>query len=297
MTIINKYTNGNTEVTIHSDGTKIREYSDSPFVDHPESIDVKITNYCDMGCNFCHESSTKEGKHGDLVRLLEIIKPLPAGVELAIGGGNPLDHPDLVPFLFQLRYRGIIANLTVNQGHLKEHYDLLAYLIEDNLVKGIGISIANNNFKYVRKLKTLTDNIVYHVIAGVNDVRIMDNLIGIGNCKVLVLGYKQFGFGVAYYNDAVEDNIKKWYMYLPLYIVKCVISFDNLAIEQLNVKRLLTQDGWSKFYMGDDFTYSMYISAVDQQYAPTSRSSERVRFGEMPLLEYFKKYRNEYEKV
>ena len=108
MTTINKYQNGNTEVTIFSDGTKTREYFDTPFVDHPESIDVKITDYCDMGCSYCHESSTVSGVHGDLVKLLEIIKPLPSGVELAIGGGNPLVHPGLVPFLFSLRSRRLM---------------------------------------------------------------------------------------------------------------------------------------------------------------------------------------------
>ena len=292
MTTINKYQNGNTEVTIFSDGTKTREYFDTPFVDHPESIDVKITDYCDMGCSYCHESSTVAGVHGDLVRLLEIIKPLPAGVELAIGGGNPLAHPDLVPFLFSLRARGIIANLTINQGHLKTYKDLITYLIKEELVKGVGISITNNNFTYVKPLLEITDNIVYHIIAGVNKVEDLDKLISLGKCKVLVLGYKHFGFGVNFHSEAVDKEIRRWYMYLPKYLGKCVVSFDNLAIEQLNVKRMLTDEGWKKFYMGDDFVYSMYIDAIKQEYAPTSRTKERVGFGEMSLLEYFKSERN-----
>ena len=298
MTIINKYTNGNTEVTIHSDGTKIREFSDVPFVEHPESIDVKITNYCDMNCSYCHESSTISGNHGDLSRLLGILEGLPAGVELAIGGGNPLSHEELIPFLYKLKERGIIANITVNQGHVnKAFYPLLERIISEGLVKGIGISIVNNNFTHIKKLLKISNNIVYHVIAGVNRVEILDKLIALSNCKVLILGYKKFGFGIPYHNDSVDMEIKRWYMYLPKYIGKCVISFDNLAIEQLNVKRLLTTDGWNKFYMGDDGRFTMYIDAVKGGYAQTSRSSERVRFDDIPLLGYFKQYRNEYEKV
>ena len=95
-----KYLNGNTSVVIYQDGTKVREILDiesNGFI-HPESIDVKITNYCDMGCLYCHESSTTSGTHANLERLLKIIKCLPSGVELAIGGGNPLSHPDLISF-------------------------------------------------------------------------------------------------------------------------------------------------------------------------------------------------------
>src|ERR1035437_2383469 len=95
---IASYKNGNTIVTIFNDGTKIREYNDIPEIIHPESIDIKITNYCDMGCFYCHESSTTNGVHADLDKLLKVINELPAGVELAIGGGNPLSHPNLVDF-------------------------------------------------------------------------------------------------------------------------------------------------------------------------------------------------------
>ena len=38
MTTINTYQNGNTTVTLMSDGTKIREYEGTPIVFHPESI-------------------------------------------------------------------------------------------------------------------------------------------------------------------------------------------------------------------------------------------------------------------
>ena len=144
-----EYTNGNTQVTILSDGTKIREYEGTPIIVHPESIDVKVTDYCNMGCQWCHESSTTKGKHADLVRLLEVIECLPAGVELAIGGGNPLSHPEIFWFLHELKDRGIIANLTINQGHLKPFQKLLQLLIEEDLVKGVGVSITNNNFTHV----------------------------------------------------------------------------------------------------------------------------------------------------
>lgn len=289
MGTLAKYQNGNTTVTILQDGTKIREYENVPLIVHPESIDVKITDYCDLGCAYCHESSTRKGKHADLTKLLSVLKELPKGIELAIGGGNPLSHPEIVSFLFELKKRGLIANLTINQGHLHPYFYLINYLLKEDLIKGLGISITSNNFKYIERLKELTDNIVYHTIAGVNDISILDKLIEIGDCKVLVLGYKQFGFGVKYFSKEVEESIKKWRKELPKYIGKCTLSFDNLAIEQLNVKRLFTHSGWEKFYMGDDFTFTMYIDAVKQEYAATSRSKERESFDNCSLIEYFSK--------
>lgn len=287
MKQIAKYQNGNTTVIIMDDGTKIREYENTPEIIHPESIDVKISSYCDMGCAYCHESSSINGTHADLNKLLEIISELPAGVELAIGGGNPISHPNLIEFLQNLKNRGIIANITINQGHLKKYQNIITYLIKDELVKGIGISITNDNFDYIKPLLKITDNIVYHVITGINKVEIIDKLIELDNCKILILGYKIFGFGVKYYNNSINEEIKRWYKKLPSLIGKCTLSFDNLAIEQLKVKRLFTNEGWNKFYMGDDFCFTMYIDAVKQEYAPTSRSHKRKSFNDCTLLEYF----------
>jgi hypothetical protein len=286
--ILYSYQNGNTTVTILQDGTKIREYENTPIIEHPESMDIKITNYCDLGCKYCHENSTIEGKHADLEKLKEILKVLPAGVELAIGGGNPLSHPELKSFLSWCKTKGFIPNLTVNQQHLSEYPDLILDLIFEGLVYGIGVSITSKNLYSVKSLCKITPHVVFHVIAGVNKIELLDELIQIPKCKVLILGYKTFGRGVNYHSESVENNIKDWYRKLYNYVRKCTLSFDNLAIEQLNVRRLFTDEGWDKFYMGNDFTFTMYIDAVKQEFAPTSRSGDRKSFNEISLLNYFK---------
>lgn len=283
------YINGNTEVTILEDGTKIREFEGEPHITHPESIDVKITDFCDMGCAYCHESSTTEGVHGDLEKLIEILSELPPGVELAIGGGNPLSHQDLIPFLQTLKSKGFISNITVNQGHLKTYQELIQRLIKEELVMGVGISITNNNFEYIKPLLAITNNVVYHLIAGINSLETVDKLLQLGECKILVLGYKTFGFGAKYFNGDINLGIKSWYRGIRGLLGKCTMSFDNLAIAQLDIRRLFTDTGWKKFYMGDDFKFTMYIDAVKQQFAPTSRSDDRQSFSECSLIEYFTK--------
>ena len=287
--ILYQYKNGNTLVTLLHNGTKIREYEDTPISDFPESIDIKITNYCDLGCSFCHESSTTKGVHGDLNKLITTLTGLPKGTEIAIGGGNPLDHPELLNFLNEVKELGLVPNITINQGHVLKHIDLITHLIEDKLVYGVGISLTSNNWKGVDKVMEITENVVFHIILGIHNHSILSELKEkYGSPKVLLLGYKVWGFGKEYYSEEIEKEIKKWYQQLSRYFGKMIISFDNLAIEQLNLKRFFSPVGWEKFYMGDDFKHTMYIDAVKQEYSPTSRSGERVSFNDMDLLTYFK---------
>ena len=54
-----------------------------------------------------------------------------------------------------------------------------------------------------------------------------------------------------------------------------VVSFDNLAIEQLDVKRLMSEEEWNQFYMGNDGNFTMYIDLVEKQFATSSISTTR----------------------
>lgn len=301
MKVLHQYVNGNTQVVLYDDGSKERSYSGIAQPLHPESLDVKITNYCDAGCTYCHEKSTKAGQHGDLTELGNVLSVLPAGVEIALGGGNPLAHPELIPFLERLQAQGLVANITINQKHLKPFKDLILDLIKRDLVKGVGISYSAAAYlPDVVPILLESSNVVFHVIMGVNSVDDIEDLRLFctdfdRECKVLVLGYKHFGFGINYYlkNRHIEDNKYEWYTQLAKYFKRndLVLSFDNLAIEQLKLQRYFTDEGWKTFYMGDDFVFTMYVDGVEKQYAPTSTSSNRVSFQESNLLNYFQRNR------
>ncbi|MGL4619659.1 MAG: radical SAM protein [Chroococcidiopsis sp.] len=288
---IAEYVNGGYSVTLSEGGTKTRtriDHSKPPA--HPESIDVKITDYCNKGCPYCHESSTVAGIHGDLDALIGILSVLPRGVELAIGGGNPLSHPGLLDFLAKAKAMGFICNITVNQAHVfGRHPNSIADLVEKSLVYGVGISITDVTHLYrLQPFLTATPHVVFHVIAGIHNPDIIENLARLSpDSAILVLGYKQFGFGESYFSSWTEQLLSEWKLALPKYLGRYLLSFDNLAIEQLAVERLLTREAWSRLYMGDDFQFTMYIDAVKQEYAPTSRSVDRVAFAECGLIDYF----------
>ncbi len=294
--MIAQYKNGNTIVSIFKDGTKIRKWDGIPVPEFPESIDLKITDYCDAGCQWCHEKSTIKGIHGNYEFIKSLITGLPGGVELAIGGGNPLDFPQLNELLKFNKELGLISNLTVNSIHVKKYKKIIARLTGNfhsnkRLVYGLGISY---NRKYKEDITALChenkvnmDDIVVHYIAGVHRP---EDLAELDFLKSLILGYKNFGFGKVYNSPEVEKKISVWRYWIGTLISKknsSIVSFDNLGLEQLNVKDIVSKEIWDKKYMGDDGTFTMYIDAVRQEFAPTS-TGKRIPCGDLTIKEMFK---------
>jgi hypothetical protein len=179
----------------------------------------------------------------------------------------------------------------VNQGHIKKHIEKLNYLTENKLIYGLGVSITNLNFAYINKLST--PNLVYHLIAGVNTLEQLKTLKAQSShkeVKVLLLGYKVFGFGIKHFDENTLQNINNWKKNIREVFHICdIISFDNLALEQLNIKKVLTKEAWETFYMGDDGEYTMYIDAVKQEFARSSTSFKRQSFLETTLFSFFQK--------
>jgi len=280
--------NGNYTITIYKNGTKVRSSKNGTSIKDltpkfPESIDLKITNYCDLGCKYCHEGSNQNGKYANLKKTLQVLKQLPAGTELAIGGGNPMSHPDLVSFLHACKMLEFIPSITMNMRHLHptlRFRDQLNYLINDKLIYGVGISIDSTPFPI--GLDDIS-NVVAHMIVGINDINLIMDVSKYYK-KILLLGYKNIGRGRDYidvHNPNIYDDIetisKKFWKVLSRSDSSKLptISFDNLAIEQLDVKKyfLIENKDWEKFYMGNDGQFTMYYDAVEGQFSISSTST------------------------
>ena len=287
MKPLGSYNNGNYTVIIYPDGTKIRQNDLDHFdASFPESIDLKITNQCDLGCPMCHERSVPNGAHADLLSpsFLDHMYPY---TELAIGGGNPLSHPDLYSFLRRMKNQNVICNLTVNAMHLanEKFNELVGILLMENLINGLGVSITSVDSNFVRKWNDYRHT-VFHVINGMFTFKQLKELSEVtgGHAKVLILGYKNWGRGSDYLIEQkgfLSDMItreelkqmvdEKWFK---------VISFDNLAIKQIDVQSILPANVWDQFYMGDDGQHTMYVDMVNRKFAMNSTSPERF-----PLLD------------
>jgi MoaA/NifB/PqqE/SkfB family radical SAM enzyme len=272
--LLGKYDNGNYVIKIYNDGTKIRETEENEFISvFPECIDLKITNQCDMVCAYCHEDSTIHGEHGDVLNsaFINTLKPF---TELALGGGNVLSHPDLIEFLRVLKDKNIIANITVNQNHFIKEEALIKQLVQKDLIKGLGVSLISPTEDFIKLIKNYP-NAVIHVINGVNTLEDLEKLYE-NNLKILILGYKEFRRGKIYYSNKIEVNKHLIYENISNILNGFkVVSFDNLAIKQLDLKRILSDKEWDEFYMGDDGQFTMYIDLVKRQFANNSTSIKR----------------------
>lgn len=341
--ITTSYLNGNYSTTVYSSGTKIfralRDGEDFK-ASFPDSLDIKLTNKCPWGCKFCHESSTASGKHADLGALVKTLREanLPAGVEIALGGGDVLDIPEeeFAKFLVKISGMGLLPRITLNyRDILNDTYYLkllrldkrLESLITDGGARftdfAIGISIDKYDSPEISVVlnrilrregeactKIITmEKVVFHIIPGVLGLPefkklykdVWDNYSTKRghSAGFLFLGYKKWGRAT----DSKVPDLSDWSKYLSenfysrrtIYSASQVgpnsfpiIGFDNLAIEQLGIRDKLLPSEWESIYMGDEFTHSMYIDAVSQTYAETSRSPKRVSWSESGLLDFFK---------
>ena len=289
MNILGTYKNGNYNVTILSDGTKIRQTEEDEFIpEFPENADVKITDKCSQGCPFCYEGCTKEGRHAHLMQsngtfAQPWMLSLEPHTELALNG-NDLDVPDLDLFLLKMQDRHIIVNITINQNQFMKHIDYIRMLSKYKMIYGIGVSLVNSaDEKFINAIKEFP-NLVIHTIAGILSKADIKNLSNQG-IKILILGYKNLQRGISYkekFSRQIRANmadLKNDLKDLPNHFK--VISFDNLAIEQLDVKNIMfkdKEDEWDEFYMGDDGNFTLYIDAVKQEFAKNSCMPLEERF-------------------
>ena len=282
--LLSKYRNGNYNVAIFDDGTKIR-YNDLDCLipEFPESMDMKISNYCPFGCPMCHEKSSEDGEYGKILHH-PFIKTLHSGTELALGGGAVTYHPDLIPFLEELKEQGILPSITINQREWEE--TKIDYLINNQLIYGLGVSFTNVNDEVWDKILSYP-NAVVHLIAGYHSRDVFEYFANKG-AKILILGYKNWGRGEDYfknYSNQIKVRMRELKEILPTLFTKCkVVSFDNLSIKQLDIRTVIGEEKWKEFYMGNDGQYTMYVDMVKQECAKSSTSPDRFPLSEFNNL-------------
>ena len=284
-----QYKNGNAIIEINkNDGTSIRTIlSDEEYQpEFPENIDMNISNKCENNCSFCYQKCTKKGKEANIIKYLTLkdsfLWTLQPGTELALNGNEPL-HKDLIHLLRFCKTRNILANLTVNEITLLKHKRKVEKYLKDGYIHGIGISPMNFSDEMIQ-FCTKHNTAVIHTIAGITTMdqyqKLMDK-----NLKILILGYKDFGRGIDYaskHNDRIEklivqlsNEIKDFPKHFN------VVSFDNLAIQQLDPKSFLTEKQWETFYRGGDGRHTLFVDLVNETFA---KNSIQCKENHRPLL-------------
>ena len=245
--------------------------------ENPELIDLKITDYCDAGCNFCYQGSTETGLHANLDAIKSIIDMVPYSfkMEFAIGGGEPTAHPDFAKILHRIGTSNVANFTTKSTAWMKDKEKLKAV---KEFVSGIAYSpdTVEDAVSFILKHdKYVGDNVAayLHIIP---EIWTMENLellretveeLNKWNCPVrnsssrvsiTMLGYKTTGRGkgrIVSKIDGLIDHIKKYRMTKVGVDTKIVNDYSKeLAESKIDNRLFTTAEG----------EFSMYIDAVKE---------------------------------
>jgi len=116
----------------------------------PELADISISNHCTNNCDFCYRDSKLNYSFMSLSDYEYLIKQLKHPhwgnvFQIALGGGEPLQHPDFIEIINITKSYGIIPNFTTNGK----------YLTADMIIKLKGkvgaIAISTTDIKMIHK--------------------------------------------------------------------------------------------------------------------------------------------------
>ena len=103
-----------------------RTLRDNPiYAPVPELADISISNHCTKGCSFCYRNSGNNQEWmsvEDYCRVLDSMNHPEYGnvFQVALGGGEPLEHPDFIDIIDETVSKGIVPNFTTNGIHLTD---------------------------------------------------------------------------------------------------------------------------------------------------------------------------------
>lgn len=256
----------------------------------PELVDLKITNYCPYECDFCYQSSTKTGQHAEIGAINRIISQL-GGMqvfELAIGGGEPTMHPEFAEILEYCHEENIVPNFTTYSKKWLKNKSLVQAV--KKYAGGIGVSI--HTVKDLNKIYDIAEvingdktqfggywyddavSIMGQHVVGTHPIDETMKIIAEAwnhDIPVLLLGYKNVGFGMAnktYDMTGIELALKlvleekQKYHSVSLSIDTAMLELYPELVKILGVKEALTSSPEGKF--------SMYIDVVQDRMAKSS---------------------------
>lgn len=270
----------------------------------PELLDISITNFCERGCSFCYRSSSKIGKHMSIDDYKNVIgQAHDIGVlQVALGGGNPNQHPDFIKILELTRGAEIIPSYTTNGDGLTD--DILAATayycgaMAVSFYPSNGIDYYESLFKRTRKYGIRTN---LHVILSTETIDSIESLLDGGESwldsvnAIVFLNYKPVGrakkSGINIPSEIAENFFDK------LSGSNRKIGFDSCSIsgicKWMNVKPELVEEceaaRFSSFISEDMKMYPCSFM-IDKGYCGDLRRQSILEVWQNN--EFFKQYRN-----
>lgn len=259
---------------------------------YPYLVDLKITSYCNYGCEFCYTSSVNTGQHADHRYIIDVLIPVlkEANVfEVVLGGGEPTVHPHLLEIVEAFKEQGFKIGITTKNYDFNKHPKYHTIVSKVNSV-AVSINSLSDYAKSIKMIASARNDTAWYaqMILGLQEWKDTVELIKeicITYENITLLGYKRFGFGNNIKQKLIDKN---WYKELKELSDECAfnVGIDSILANKYR-EELLNHDVEWNYLVGAEGKASCYIDAVERKIAASSFTDKQQ---DMPTnTEYFLK--------
>jgi hypothetical protein len=263
---------------------------------HPELIDVKITDYCGMNCDYCYMDSTEKGQHArtDILRNLSYSLRNLGTFEVAIGGGEPTEHPDFVEIIRNFHRNGVIPSFSTQSWTWLEKPEIYEAVAQYCGAVALSTQKPEHIVPWLKQCHERGINAHFHYVLGLNplenlerffnvlkgdalkDAGIERSEIGYGAKHIVLLAHKKVGRAedssphpYAGWGQTVKEYAGwNWNVAIDSFLVTDVEKEFNALVGKGG--RISGYGVNRKLYENSDGRFSMYYDAVEQRAAAHS---------------------------
>jgi hypothetical protein len=258
-------------------------------------VDLKITDYCRLGCKFCYQDSTPDGQHASLQNVRHVLRQLSdmQVFEVAIGGGEPTEHLHFIEILKNARNYGIVPNFTTRSLSWLRNAALAANITRYTGSVAYSVETPRDVIRFGELLKHWPTKGHVHIVLGTVTMKTYIEMLKAAdkcNLGVTLLGFKTDGRGADY---ELEDY--SWWLsaYKVLGRDAPRISIDTALATQYQ-DELKAADIPEWMYQITEGRFSMYVDAVSGTCAKSSYGdSVPVSYGYNDLPKIWLGWQNE----
>lgn len=277
----------------------------------PLLVDLKITDFCTTNCSFCYQSSTKKGKHASFESIKECLDVLSSlkVFEVAIGGGNPVSHPNFVEILEYAKSKGITPNFSTRDVSFLDNKEMsdrilrscgnFAFSVDPNsdmakleeMLKKVAVSSTKHEYSPGRFMNFQA----FIGPGGFDSGESLEPLMELAFNQyrtVTFLGYKNVGRAKTQSKNPTEGDAYagcgNYAHFLPEFLKKLIVSdtcpkvgIDTVLVKELqySLKNLLNVSDY--LFSVEEGKGSCYIDLVKKIIAPSSFDQSQTKYGDM----------------
>lgn len=260
---------------------------------YPELVDIKITDFCDIGCGYCYQGSTIKGEHADrdLIQQISYVLKDMSVFEVAIGGGETTTHPRFIDILRNFKDNDIVPNFTTRSMEWLKNKEARDEILG---ICGAFAFSCDNDYQVLSVLSMIEANEVpmekcsIQYVMGCSDLGTLEKILNLCEtfgARITLLGYKTTGRGSKYKPEDYSnwlDVVLKFKEKNPYFRDICI----DTALAKQYEKQLLDKGIPKETFHVQEGKFSMYVDAVTRKCGPSSYcdESEMVKLGDRQYM-------------